>query len=171
MAAKLRLRVPHRTVRTECPHEACVRACGEARVTKNEAPICRACRSGVPPCAACAAYAACAVCVTVPCRISAPTASWCSRPRQARARAVGQKVRAGRALDFVCLSTRAPHGGASHVQASERNRSGRHSLIVERASCKLGRFNIFRLWGGGMFLPDAWYEECDQAGIMVSVAS
>ena len=44
-------------------------------------------------------------------------------------------------------------------------------MIVERASCKLGRFNIFRLWGGGVFLPDAWYEECDQAGIMVSVAS
>ena len=29
-----------------------------------------------------------------------------------------------------------------------------HRVLVE--SAKAARFNIFRFWGGGMFLPDAW---------------
>ena len=40
-----------------------------------------------------------------------------------------------------------------------------HRVLVQSAAA--ARFNIFRFWGGGMFLPDAWYDECDKAGIMV----
>eukprot|EP00117_Sycon_ciliatum_P026411 scpid28634/ scgid21686/ Beta-mannosidase; Lysosomal beta A mannosidase; Mannanase len=30
-----------------------------------------------------------------------------------------------------------------------------------------GRMNMLRVWGGGIFLPDIWYDECDRLGIMV----
>ena len=40
-----------------------------------------------------------------------------------------------------------------------------HRVLVR--SAQAAHFNIFRFWGGGMFLPDAWYDECDKRGIMV----
>ena len=41
----------------------------------------------------------------------------------------------GGLFDFVCVSTRTPHGGASsYVQRSKRNRTGRNSSEVERPS-------------------------------------
>ena len=30
-----------------------------------------------------------------------------------------------------------------------------------------GRFNTLRVWGGGVFLPDAWYDACDELGVVV----
>ena len=30
-----------------------------------------------------------------------------------------------------------------------------------------GRFNTLRVWGGGMFLPEAFYDECDVQGLIV----
>jgi len=30
-----------------------------------------------------------------------------------------------------------------------------------------GGFNTFRLWGGGIFQYDAWYDACDEFGIMI----
>ena len=30
-----------------------------------------------------------------------------------------------------------------------------------------GRFNMLRVWGGGIFLPNVWYDECDRLGIMI----
>eukprot|EP01046_Picozoa_sp_COSAG06_P002943 COSAG06_NODE_108_length_23594_cov_43.013450_12_plen_1117_part_00 len=30
-----------------------------------------------------------------------------------------------------------------------------------------GRMNTLRLWGGGIFMPRAWYDACDELGIMV----
>jgi len=46
----------------------------------------------------------------------------------ASTRAVHRKANVGRELDFVSSSARTegPHGGASYVQMSKRNRTGRH---------------------------------------------
>ena len=30
-----------------------------------------------------------------------------------------------------------------------------------------GGFNTFRLWGGGIFQFDAWYDACDEFGILI----
>ena len=40
-----------------------------------------------------------------------------------------------------------------------------HQQLVRNAVA--GGMNTLRVWGGGMFLPDAWYDACDEYGIMV----
>ena len=40
-----------------------------------------------------------------------------------------------------------------------------HQILVQSAVA--ANFNILRVWGGGMFLPDAWYDECDELGVLV----
>jgi beta-mannosidase len=40
-----------------------------------------------------------------------------------------------------------------------------HTRLVKSAVD--GMMNVLRVWGGGMFLPDAWYDACDEMGIMV----
>ena len=40
-----------------------------------------------------------------------------------------------------------------------------HTFLVKSAVD--GGMNTLRVWGGGMFLPDAWYDACDEFGIMV----
>jgi beta-galactosidase/beta-glucuronidase len=30
-----------------------------------------------------------------------------------------------------------------------------------------GGFNTFRLWGGGIFQWDAWYDACDELGVLI----
>ena len=40
-----------------------------------------------------------------------------------------------------------------------------HRALVKSAAD--GAFNTLRVWGGGMFLPDAWYDACDELGLMV----
>ncbi|EDQ89170.1 uncharacterized protein MONBRDRAFT_25837 [Monosiga brevicollis MX1] len=40
-----------------------------------------------------------------------------------------------------------------------------HRQIVRNAHD--GGMNTLRVWGGGIFLPDAWYEECDKLGMIV----
>ena len=40
-----------------------------------------------------------------------------------------------------------------------------HAQLVKNAA--LGRMNMLRVWGGGIYLPDIWYDECDRQGIMV----
>jgi len=47
---------------------------------------------------------------------------------------------------------------------------GRMSAVAHRRlvqSAVDGGMNTLRVWGGGMFLPRAWYEACDELGIMV----
>lgn len=43
--------------------------------------------------------------------------------------------------------------------------SAAHVALVKNAM--EGRFNTLRVWGGGMFLPDIWYDTCDELGILV----
>uniref|UniRef100_A0A7S0IZA9 beta-mannosidase n=1 Tax=Calcidiscus leptoporus TaxID=127549 RepID=A0A7S0IZA9_9EUKA len=40
-----------------------------------------------------------------------------------------------------------------------------HRRLVRSAA--EGAFNTLRVWGGGMFLPDAWYDAADELGLMV----
>lgn len=40
-----------------------------------------------------------------------------------------------------------------------------HRQLVQNAVD--GGMNTLRVWGGGMFLPDAWYDAADELGIMV----
>ena len=40
-----------------------------------------------------------------------------------------------------------------------------HRVLVQNAA--EGGMNTLRVWGGGMFLPDSWYDACDELGIMV----
>lgn len=43
--------------------------------------------------------------------------------------------------------------------------AGAHRQLVQSAAD--GGMNTLRVWGGGIFLPDAWYDACDELGIIV----
>jgi len=47
--------------------------------------------------------------------------------------------------------------GRLHAQA--------HVQVAQ--SAVLGKMNTLRVWGGGMFLPQAWHQACDDCGILV----
>jgi beta-galactosidase/beta-glucuronidase len=40
-----------------------------------------------------------------------------------------------------------------------------HRRLVQ--SAVEGGFNTFRLWGGGIFQWDAWYDACDELGMLI----
>ena len=40
-----------------------------------------------------------------------------------------------------------------------------HRYLVQSAAH--AKFNMLRVWGGGMFLPDAFYDACDEFGILI----
>jgi beta-mannosidase len=40
-----------------------------------------------------------------------------------------------------------------------------HHRLVQ--SAVEGGFNTFRLWGGGIFQYDAWYDACDEMGVLI----
>lgn len=40
-----------------------------------------------------------------------------------------------------------------------------HRVVVQ--STVEANMNTLRVWGGGMFLPDAWYDACDELGVLV----
>ena len=46
-----------------------------------------------------------------------------------------------------------------------RSSAAAHRRLVQ--SAVEGGFNTFRLWGGGIFQWDAWYDACDELGIMI----
>jgi hypothetical protein len=58
--------------------------------------------------------------------------------------------------------------GANMIPMEELE--GRHSDAAHRRlvqSAAEGGFNTFRLWGGGIFQHDAWYDACDDFGILI----
>jgi len=58
--------------------------------------------------------------------------------------------------------------GANMIPMEElegRMSADAHTQLVQNAVD--GGMNTLRVWGGGMFLPDAWYDACDRLGIMV----
>lgn len=47
---------------------------------------------------------------------------------------------------------------------------GRYNAAVlqrQVQSAVEANFNMLRVWGGGVFLPDAFYDACDEAGILL----
>ena len=58
--------------------------------------------------------------------------------------------------------------GANQIPMEELE--GRMSGVAHRRlvqSAVDGGMNTLRVWGGGMFLPDAWYDACDELGVLV----
>ena len=58
--------------------------------------------------------------------------------------------------------------GANMIPMEElegRMNAEAHTQLVRNAAD--AQFNMLRVWGGGMFLPDAWYDACDDYGVMV----
>jgi len=58
--------------------------------------------------------------------------------------------------------------GANMIPMEElegRMSGAAHRRLVQSAAD--GGMNTLRVWGGGMFLPDAWYDACDELGIIV----
>ena len=46
-----------------------------------------------------------------------------------------------------------------------RHSDGAHRRLVQSAA--EGGFNTFLLWRGGIFQHDAWYDACDELGILI----
>ena len=58
--------------------------------------------------------------------------------------------------------------GANMIPAEEmegRSSDSMHRRLVQ--SAVEGGFNTFRLWGGGIFQWDAWYDACDEFGVLI----
>lgn len=58
--------------------------------------------------------------------------------------------------------------GANMIPMEElegRMSASAHRQLVHSAAD--GGMNVLRVWGGGIFLPRAWYEACDELGVMV----
>lgn len=58
--------------------------------------------------------------------------------------------------------------GANMIPMEElegRMRADAHQTLIESAAD--GGMNTVRVWGGGIFLPRAWFDACDEFGIMV----
>eukprot|EP00041_Stephanoeca_diplocostata_P032285 m.1031147 g.1031147 ORF g.1031147 m.1031147 type:complete len:1000 (-) comp24121_c0_seq1:1760-4759(-) len=58
--------------------------------------------------------------------------------------------------------------GANMIPMEEmegRMAANAHAQLVKNAVD--GSMNTLRVWGGGMFLPEVWYDTCDELGIMV----
>ena len=58
--------------------------------------------------------------------------------------------------------------GANMIPPDELE--GRYNAAVlqrQVQSAVDANFNMLRVWGGGVFLPDAFYDACDAAGILL----
>lgn len=59
-----------------------------------------------------------------------------------------------------------PRSRRALVEISPRSHRARARLADTFAQAE-ARFNTLRVWGGGMFLPKAFYDECDARGLLV----
>ena len=53
----------------------------------------------------------------------------------------------------------------SQEEFEGRQSADAYSALV--ASAAAARMNMLRVWGGGLFLPNVFYDACDAAGVMV----
>ena len=44
------------------------------------------------------------------------------------------------------------------------NAEAHRRLVISAAEAGM---NTLRVWGGGIFLPNVWYDTCDEVGILV----
>jgi beta-galactosidase/beta-glucuronidase len=52
------------------------------------------------------------------------------------------------------------------MEEMEGRMSGEAHRQLVRSAVDAG-MNTFRLWGGGMYLPPAWYDACDEYGMLI----
>lgn len=67
-----------------------------------------------------------------------------------------------------CIGDHPPNTGANVIPTSIHHCCETDEILqnlVEDAAS--GHMNMLRVWGGGLYLPDSFYQECDQLGIMV----
>jgi beta-mannosidase len=75
----------------------------------------------------------------------------------------------GSRFSFLVNGVRIPVTGANWIPASPFPVAGRDDAAVERLLelAVAANLNMLRVWGGGIHEPDAFYDRCDELGILV----
>ena len=69
---------------------------------------------------------------------------------------------------ILSVSVRAGSAGANAVPVDIfHSRATPTALRAMVATAVAANMNMLRVWGGGMYYPDAFYEACDAAGVLV----
>ncbi len=79
-----------------------------------------------------------------------------------------EKDQWGESFEFVCNGVPFFSRGANYIPEDiylSRVTPGRTRRLLE--DCALANFNTVRVWGGGVYPPDTFYDACDELGLVV----